>query len=224
MKRPGACREIEYACAVVGHEAFVFREFVEGLWDCDDAAGWHPGGDDLDLAAKHAVRELPAPPPVAAEELADRLAQCLRVFADRDQHAVREALESPLARLGENDLDQRIRAFARLGDLELFGEAGGARLETLFAEHIERIERPGWGKPLPLADRAVLALDGAQAARERFAQLGELFDGLGPHTTTVIASRPGAYFATLLPTLVQEALSFAQAADVVGNAVIPCAP
>jgi hypothetical protein len=93
----------------------------------------------INLAAKHAVLEIDAPEPMQASELADRMALCIRAFAQQDRASVTEEMKKVVDRLGEREAAVHKRALGRLGSLDLFWEAGGTSLETLCSGVINAI-------------------------------------------------------------------------------------
>jgi hypothetical protein len=79
----------------------------------------------VEFAARHAMLEPPLPeqPTVAPADVADRMAQCLRIFAAEDRTLVAEMIEKFAERWSTLQVEVQRRTFVRLGDLDAFWSA-----------------------------------------------------------------------------------------------------
>ncbi|MEU0635756.1 hypothetical protein ABZ338_05970 [Streptomyces albidoflavus] len=181
----------------------------------------------VDVAAKVACLEpdgLPDPP--GASKVADRMADCLRLFAARDRTLVATHLKKAVSRLGDKPRAVQIRSVGRLGDLDVFWSAVTPPLRGQLGGLVASIQsRPDMG--LSDIQSRLLSLVGLDQPRKllpeletKFAEL-DLFD-----RALVINKRPGKYFTQRLPPLLEKeaAHNFRMAELLTRLAVLPCAP
>jgi hypothetical protein len=176
----------------------------------------------IQAAAKHALLELEGPDTVNKRELADRMADCLSAFATKDRAAVAEALGALADRFQSAGNEILINAVGRLGPLpefwEIFDEGQAERLNNLLPT-LKGIGQETWTF---VASPAVLAMVAEQTVRARLPLLETTFSELTQwQRREVMAARPNTYFAPLVPTLLDEALSFRGAEEITATVVVP---
>ncbi|MFJ8041438.1 hypothetical protein ACIRBX_13130 [Kitasatospora sp. NPDC096147] len=182
----------------------------------------------VEFAAKFAALQVEDPAvPVPAGLFADRMADCLRCFADQDVTVVEKALAKQMDRLAAAQPGVQLAALARLGDLPAFWKVVPETLRGLFEARIVKIGEKGSSLAdfLTPDEDKVLALVTYPELRKTFPRLEKAFAGLGVHTrATVINQRPDPYYTSHLPGLVSDVGSFDLGDFVMTCAVIPCAP
>ena len=175
------------------------------------------------LSAKHALLEIELPDdhPVTAEEMADRLGDCLHVFAECDAAIVKESIAKAAEGLGALPSVKRDRAAVRLGGLATFWEALDESTLQVYRDRIKSLV--SWTSIVNGLPAQVLALVSEPAARSAIPDLIGEFADLGPEDkATVIALRPGPYFAPFLSDLFKSARSF-RGADSMAFPALRCA-
>lgn len=176
----------------------------------------------VDLSAKHAVLELDAPEPLDPGLLADRMAPCLRAFADRDRTLVQEGVAKAVERLSTQSADVQIRAVSRLGDLDVFWSALDEPTRSHLATRIAGLA--GLDRPFAEDEHRVLSLVAVDAIRQEMPVLKASFDELGyVDMAKVIEQRPSAYFTKCLADLLSQTRSFRTAEWLAQTALLPCA-
>jgi len=186
----------------------------------------------IDVAAKVACLEpdgLPDPP--GAHQIADRMAECLRLFAGRDRELVATRMDLIVPRLAERPADVQLRALGRLGDLDVFWNAVSVPLRGQIGDFIligiVDTDVPFRTPGLTPTQAQVLSLVGIDEVRNNVPALETAFRRLdGLEQVEVISWRPGPYFAQFLPSLVKQGVahSYRAAQYVTRTAVLPCAP
>lgn len=179
----------------------------------------------IDLAVKHALLELPAPDPPGPAVIADRMAACITAFVQRDRPEVRDAFAKALQRPQLADGSTLLRAFGRVGDLEVLwdhvDEPMSARVDGMVAA-LAPLDVYGNLSP---DQAAVLSLVGSSAARLRLPSLEAKFLSLHPRArASVMARRVEPYFAPFVAGLVREAGGWRSAEEIARNAVVPYGP
>ncbi|MEU9507115.1 hypothetical protein AB0D32_12630 [Micromonospora sp. NPDC048170] len=180
----------------------------------------------VDLAVKHAIRELPPDPgtPVDPIMLADRMAQCLRAFAEADRDLVRDMLTKSLDSLATLPGAQVLRATARLGDLDVFWEQLNHPLADRLDELVNGLA-PSGHEALPETHADVLALVRVDPARQRLTHIEHAFERLvSSNRAAVMARKPHRYFVRHVPRLLAEAGGWRQAEHLTRLAVVPYGP
>jgi hypothetical protein len=174
----------------------------------------------VDLAAKIAVLELEA---TESMQLANRMANCLRLFADRDRVLVHEVMLKVVDRLGEQSRSTQVRAVARLGDQEVFWSAVSPALFEQLSGLVDGSVRE---TVVPTSDELdLLSLAAVEETRERLPGLKPILEKLPQkHLAEVIGRRPGPYFTKYLAQLLEGAPAWRTAEAVTRTAVLPCAP
>ncbi|WP_055422296.1 hypothetical protein [Streptomyces pactum] len=181
-----------------------------------------------DLAAKHALLELPADG-ITDSELADRMATCLRVFAAQEHDLVRNAITRAAQRLLTAPTPVQLRAAGRMGDLEPFWSGTDepmhsqldALIRTVGATHAEE---SAWHKMLSPDELQALALATDPRVRATLPSLEKAFTDLPAHKrAAVIAQSPSTYFAEHLAALMADAGGFDHGESLARTAVLPCA-
>jgi hypothetical protein len=179
----------------------------------------------VDLAAKHALLELPAPDPPGSLILADRMAACLRAFANRDRTMIRDALLRSLDRFRQVDGASLLRAVGRLGDLDLLWTIIDDPISERLGALISAMSPPTGYGDLAEEDAAVLSLVCRADARARLPILETRFASLPTVARAgVMGRRIDAYFIPLIPTLLREAPSWRSAEAFTRQAVVPYGP
>ncbi|MGW6883161.1 hypothetical protein ACWGEU_23210 [Streptomyces goshikiensis] len=180
----------------------------------------------VDLAVKVACLEpegLPDPP--GAFQLANRMADCLRLFMERDRTLVARYMNKATARLGDRPRDVQIRSVGRLGDTDVFWDAVSEPLQ----DHIEGLISSTLRSPeeINVEEVRLISLVGIDEARRMLPVLEETFTRLDwIRQIMVIADRPGRYFVQYLPGLLSSdvASSFRLAELLTQSTVLPLAP
>lgn len=179
----------------------------------------------VDFAVKFAVLELP-PEGLSAEQFADRMAACVRVFAERDSPAVRTAMAKINPRLETSDPSVQVRALARLGQLDAFWDELNEPMRGLFNGQIEKRgeESPNRYKGIAPEWAMVMGLITRPDRREGLPALETAFPLLNPDERAEIVFRhPDPYFAPHLAALLTDARSWNEGEFLVEAAVLPCA-
>lgn len=177
----------------------------------------------VDLAVKHAIRELPADPETSIDPvvLADRMAQCLHAFTDADRNLVSDRLAKSFDQLRGLHSDQLLRATARLGDLDVFWEQVDDPLANRLDELVTNVVSTG-DESLSNWLVQVLALVRIDLVRQRLPHLEDAFKGLEVYNRAIVMARnPDEYFSHYVPQLLEEAPGWRLAEDVTRLAVIP---
>ncbi|MEU3565497.1 hypothetical protein [Kitasatospora sp. NPDC006786] len=181
----------------------------------------------VDFAAKFAVLQIAdASIALPADQLADRMAECLRCFADRDMGLVELAVAKQMEKLGKVEPAVQLAALARLGNLSAFWKAMPETLSGLFASRIEQIGKKGADpvKSLAGVEIKALGLVTYPELRQRLPELEKAFTGLDYlNMADAINRRPDAYYTPYLPDLLAKARSFDLGQAVAKLAVLPCA-
>lgn len=180
----------------------------------------------VEFAAKFSLLQIEVPDlPLAAPMLADRMAQCLRLFADRDQTLAKESLARHMPRLVNEEPGVQLAALGRLGDLPAFWQALPGPMRTLYNTKITsvvaHVAENGYLRP---DETRAFALVVHPEVRTSLPALEEAFTKL-PVTerSRVIGVRPDPYFISHLPDLLKDVRSFDQGEFVAHTAVLPSA-
>ncbi|WP_329182149.1 hypothetical protein OG754_40250 (plasmid) [Streptomyces decoyicus] len=180
----------------------------------------------VEFAARHALLELPVDG-INAQELADRMGICLRVFAAEDRGLARDAVAKSCSRLLQTTVPIQRRALARLGDLDVFWAGIDAPMtsqldaivDDIGVEHSDDDLRNTKLKP---SETLALSLVAVAEVRTSLASLERAFIGLPTHKRArVISQRPGPYFGRHLAPLMAEAASFDQGQLLARIALLP---
>ncbi|WP_326600860.1 hypothetical protein [Streptomyces sp. NBC_01800] len=180
----------------------------------------------VEFAAKFALLQLEDPDvPLAAPMLADRMALCLRLFADRDQSLAKESLARHMPRLVTAEPGVQIATLGRLGDLPAFWQVLPEPMCTLYNTKITSITahvtENGYLKP---DETRTLALVAHLEVRTSLPALEEAFAALSvTERARVIGARPDPYFTSHLPGLLKGVRTFDQGEFIARTAVLPCA-
>ncbi|NUU25516.1 MAG: hypothetical protein HOV68_29030 [Streptomycetaceae bacterium] len=184
----------------------------------------------VELAAKFAVLQIDDPAnPVDAAVFADRMAACLRSFAERDAGLVKDCVAKQMVRLGTATPEVQLNALGRLGDMPAFWAALTEPLRGLLDARIETVGSPPPGRiviggKLKPVEARVLALVGHADVRKQLPALAAAFESLSAlKRAQVIEQRPDPYFATYLPQLMTNVRSFDTGQAFAEQAVLPCA-
>ena len=179
----------------------------------------------VDLAVKHAVLELDAPDPPSAVVVADRMTTCVLAFAGRDRRVVRDAVRKVVERFRTVDGEVQLRAFGRLGDLDVFWDALDEPMRSRLVSLIGNLPLPDRFDRIPQHHAAVLSLIGTDEIRHRMPVLEDKFSRFSAwNQAVVIGKRPSPYFAPVIPRLLQAATSYRGAEAIAQQAAIPCGP
>ncbi len=180
----------------------------------------------VDLAVKVACLEpdgLPDPP--GAQILGNRMADCLRLFMERDRTLVAQHLKKVTARLGDRPRDVQIRCVGRLGDIDVFWEAVSDPLRDQIKALIGSTLRTP--QEINIEEARLVSLVGIDEVRTILPVLEETFTRLDwIRQLLVITNRPGQYFAKYVPMLLSKdvANGFRLAETIAQSAVLPIAP
>ncbi|MET8605742.1 hypothetical protein ABZV92_19585 [Streptomyces rubiginosohelvolus] len=180
----------------------------------------------VEFAAKFAVLAIAdSALSITPELFADRMAECLRCFAERDAEMAKKAVAKLATRLEASTPAVQMRALGRLGDLPAFWSSVAAPVRALFNKHIEAMSGDQAPGLLAAQDRArVLALVRHPEIRKELPALAATFEKLSSsRMTRVIAAGPDPFFVPHLPRLLSEVGSFDAGEFVATNAVLPCA-
>lgn len=185
----------------------------------------------VEFAARHAMLEpaLPDHPVVAPADVADRMAQCLRIFAAEDRTLVVEMIKKFAERWSTLQVEVQRRTLVRLGDLDAFwsgmNDATRSHLDAMVRDIGERQKgKPYWEAPvLDASEAGALALVAIAEVRALLPSLETAMAGLSaPRRAEVISHRPCPYFAEFAASLLEEAPSFDDGWDIQHKAVLPC--
>ncbi|WP_055535425.1 hypothetical protein [Streptomyces graminilatus] len=178
----------------------------------------------VEFAAKFALLQIDDPNvPVQPAALADRMALCLRHFAERDAALATQSLARHSDRLVEADPTVQLAALGRLGTLPSFWAALPEPLKTLFNTRIDGIGKAERSGSLPQDEARVLALVANAEVRASLPALETAFAAL--HVSDrcrVIGARPDPYFVAHLPGVLEEVGGFDHGQFVARTAVLPC--
>jgi hypothetical protein len=187
----------------------------------------------VEFAARHAMLEPPLPehPAVAPADVADRMAECLRIFAAEDRTLVGEMIGKFAERWSTLQVEVQLRTLVRLGDLDAFwsglNDAMRSHLDALVRDIGERHkDKDHWtaAPSLDAIEAGALALIAIAEVRAALPSLAVAMTGLSaPRRAEVVAQRPSAYFAELAASLLEEAPSFNEGWNIQSIAVLPCA-
>ncbi|MET8941835.1 hypothetical protein ABZX28_33140 [Streptomyces rubiginosohelvolus] len=180
----------------------------------------------VDFAAKFALLQIEDDRmPLAAPMFADRMAQCLRLFADRDQPLAEEYLARHMSRLETAEPAVQLAALGRLGDLPAFWKVLPDPMRTLYSTKITsiatQIAATGYLRP---DETRALALVAYPEVRTSLPALTSTFTVLPvAEQSRVIGVRPDAYFLPCLPGLLMGVRSFDEGELVARTAILPSA-
>ncbi|MFF2374938.1 hypothetical protein ACFVUW_11205 [Streptomyces xiamenensis] len=180
----------------------------------------------VNLAAKCAVRELaPETLGLQADALADRMAQCLKAFADRDTAIVRGELEMQMTHLEQSEPVRHINVLARLGDLSVFWDALPDSLLSLYDSSIANLLQDGQRlRGLTLPWTTVMAMVRNPDHRRRLPALEATFLKLpAGERAAVIAHSPDPYYGPHLADLMKDVGSFDFGQHVASTILLPSA-
>ncbi|WP_328437709.1 hypothetical protein OHA71_11785 [Streptomyces sp. NBC_00444] len=186
----------------------------------------------VEFAARHAMLEpdLPDHPAVASTDVADRMAQCVRIFAAEDRVLVADMVGKFAERWSKLPVEVQRRTLVRLGDLDAFwgglNEAMRSHLDAMVRDIGERHRGlEYWQEPsLDATEAAALALVAVAEVRAALPSLETAMAGLtSRRRAEVIARRPSPYFGDHVASLLAEAGSFDSGEYMARVAVLPCA-
>jgi hypothetical protein len=182
-------------------------------------------GKVVQFAAKFALLQIDDPSvTIQAAALADRMALCLRHFAERDAALATESLARHADRLVDADSSIQVAALGRLGTLPSFWAALPEPLKTLFNTKVHGIGKAERSGLLPQDEARVLALVANAEVRASLPALETAFTALDvSDRCRVIGARPDAYFVAHLPGVLEEVSTFDHGQFVARTAVLPCA-
>ncbi|AKJ10102.1 hypothetical protein ABB07_08720 [Streptomyces incarnatus] len=179
----------------------------------------------VQFAAKFALLQIDDPHvTIPPGMLADRMALCLRHFAERDAALATDCVARHADRLLKADPAVQLAALARLGDLPAFWACLPEALIAQFNARVEGIGKAERTGALPAQEAKVFALVANAEVRTTLPALEGAFTAL--HVSDrcrVIGQRPNAYFAAHLPGVLEEVGSFDHGQFVARTAVLPCA-
>ena len=163
----------------------------------------------VEVAAKHAVLELDPDGRMPADTYADRSAEMLSAFAERDLQLVRTAFIKLRERYRQALPEVQRSVLGRLGDRDYFWDM----LDPSLIDHLNQlIASPPQHNPfMPLTPTAagVTSLVSYPAARQKLPNLESTFDGLTVYQQlSSIGRRPSPHFVPYIITLLQEAPSW----------------
>ncbi|KDN85628.1 hypothetical protein [Kitasatospora cheerisanensis] len=179
----------------------------------------------VEFAARFAVLQIDDPQvTLPADQLADRMAECLRCFADRDAELVTNAMVKQMTKLGTASPDVQLAAFARLGNMPTFWKAAPETLRGLFETRVEQIGAKAKLKPSLVGEEfEVLGLVVNAELRQGFPSLVQAVGNLHYLARTyLIANREDAFYTRYLASLLRDVKSFDSGASVADLAVVPC--
>ncbi|MEV6534899.1 hypothetical protein AB0M86_35825 [Streptomyces sp. NPDC051639] len=180
----------------------------------------------VDFATKFALLQVEDDAmPVPAPLFADRMGECLRLFAERDQTLVEEYLARHMPRLETAEPAVQLAALGRLGDLPAFWKALPHPMRALYDAKISsiaaQIATRGYLRP---DESRVLALVVLSEVRTGLPALADAFAALpAVERARVINARPDLYFVPYLPALLAAVRSFDAGEFVARTAVLPSA-
>jgi len=179
----------------------------------------------VDLAAKHALAELPSPPGVSPVLLADRMAVCLRAFATSDHTMVAAALAKSMDRLRRAEGQQQLRAAARLAELDAFWDVLDAPLTAQLNELVARLVPASGDHALTAESAEALSMVRVAQARVVLPRLEPAFTALlVKNRAQVMARHLAPYFTSYVPGLLAEAFGWREAEAITATAVVPYGP
>ncbi|MFD0562970.1 hypothetical protein ACFQ2M_13730 [Kitasatospora saccharophila] len=183
----------------------------------------------VEFAARFAVLQVDDPTVgLEAKQLADRMAECLRCFADRDSGLVTNALAKQMGKLGNAESGVQLAAFIRLGDLPSFWKAVPETLRGWFEAKIVQLGLKGRSPAvLELDEIKALALVVHAELRQSLPALVQAFENLHPRAKAVlIARRADAFFTSYLAEVLgrEGVINFDAGAAIANRVVIPCGP
>ncbi|MFD7529354.1 hypothetical protein ACFV8E_17425 [Streptomyces sp. NPDC059849] len=179
----------------------------------------------VEAAAKFAVLALDDDAiKIKPEKFADRMAKCLRSFAERDADLVQKAVAKQMMRLEKAEPSVQIQALGRLGDLPAFWTSLATPVRNLLNAKIEKIGSAQRLGALKTEEAKALALVAHPELRTTLPALAEAFPRLWVVARAqVIEQRPDAYFTPFLPALLKDVYSYDNGQEVAEKAVLPCA-
>ncbi|MGW1616107.1 hypothetical protein ACWCQZ_42995 [Streptomyces sp. NPDC002285] len=179
----------------------------------------------VEFAAKFSLLQIEDPAvAIAASQLADRMARCLRIFAERDAALVQQSVSKQMARLERAEPAVQLAALGRLGDLPAFWASLPQPLTALYNTRVEALgTAQRTGALLPDEARS-LALVANAEVRQSLPALEPAFTFLQvSNRAEVIAVHPDPYFVPHLPALLAGARSFDEGEYVARTAMLPSA-
>ncbi|MFB8085026.1 hypothetical protein [Streptomyces sp. NPDC055992] len=180
----------------------------------------------VNFAAKFALLQIEDDEmPLAAPMFADRMAQCLRLFSDRDQPLTAEHLGRHMPRLEKAEPAIQLAALGRLGDLPAFWKALAEPMRTLYNTKIQTIAAQtvtnGYLRP---DETRALVLVTRPEVRTSLPALAHAFASLPlAEQARVIGAQPDPYFLPYLPGLLTAVGNFDQGEFVASVAILPSA-
>ncbi|GAA1264161.1 hypothetical protein Psi02_76280 [Planotetraspora silvatica] len=179
----------------------------------------------VDLAAKHALAELPGPAEIAPPILANRMAVCLGAFANGDRAMVAAALTKSLDRLRRAEGQVQLRAVARLAELDAFWDLVDSPLAIRVEELAAGLVPPSFYDALEPEGAEALSVVRSAQARALLPSLESTVAALWvSNRAQVMARHIAPYFLDWVPGLLQEAAGWRQAEEFTRTAVIPYGP
>jgi hypothetical protein len=179
----------------------------------------------VEFAAKFALLQVDDPSiAIGAAQLADRMAGCLRFFAERDADLAQRALDKQMDRLARAEPGVQLAALGRLGTLPAFWLHLPQPLATLYNTRITALgtaER--LGALLPDEARALALVSNAEVRQSLPALETTLACLPVNHRAEVIAVHPDPYFVPYLPAILAGARSYDEGEYLARTAVMPCA-
>ncbi|MDX3694933.1 hypothetical protein PV726_32270 [Streptomyces europaeiscabiei] len=181
----------------------------------------------VEFAARFAVLQVDdSSIAIGAAQLADRMAGCLRCFAERDADLAQRALSKQMDRLARAEPGVQLAALGRLGTLPAFWSHLPQPLATLYNTRIATLGTVSAGRVgalLPDEARALALVSNAEV-RESLPALQTAFASLMVnHRAEVIAVHPDPYFVPHLPAILAGARSYDEGDYLARTAVLPCA-
>lgn len=181
----------------------------------------------VEFAARFAVLEIDDPNvTLPADQLADRMADCLRCFASHDTALAEKAVAKHIVKLEIADPKIQFAALARLGTLPAFWKAVPETLRSLFASRIEKVGEDGESENYSLSavEIKVLGLVTNPGVRAALPELETAYARLHYLTRAeLISRRPDPYYVRFLPELLTSAWTFNSGDQVARDAVLPSA-
>ena len=178
----------------------------------------------VEFAAKFAVLEIDPEEGIEPTKFANRMARCLRCFADRDADLAKQAIAKQMSRLEKATPAIQLRALGRLGDLPPFWAAIAEPVRGHFNARIEQIGKViGHGPLKPEEARAIGLVTHPELHEAMPALVGAFASLTVGHRAEVIALRPDRYFAPHLARLLEETSNFDEGELIARTAVLSCA-
>ncbi|GAA1154695.1 hypothetical protein F4556_004976 [Kitasatospora gansuensis] len=182
----------------------------------------------VEFAAKFAALQIEDPKLVVpASVFADRMADCLRCFADQDATVVEESLAKQMDKLAAAEPGIQLSALARLGDVPAFWKVLPETLRGLFEARIVQIGENGkeLTASLTTAETKMLGLVTYPELRKSLPELETAFAQLAYRSKVeVISLRPDPYYVSFLVDVIGEVHSYDSGDLVTRSGVLPCAP